>query len=212
MGDFTRVEFQKLINSSDYLNKCSADIIDRLYYWTKGQPRMSWDLCNTAEKTHVTSLAEVDNLVQEMYLTTYDLAPVDSIRDKVKADSELRDALIQLSIDKGNSLSDDVKSKLYLAGIIGYEQTVPGFKNPILARSLSYDWLLSLHSQELNYLSVADKSIHLERDYKKAISHLTKFLDSNPTDVDEVDKAHYLMGEAYYRMYQPEQSLKFWRL
>lgn len=168
MGDFTRVEFQKLINSSDYLNKCSADIIDRLYYWTKGQPRMSWDLCNTAEKTHVTSLAEVDNLVQEMYLTTYDLAPVDSIRDKVKADSELRDALIQLSIDKGNSLSDDVKSKLYLAGIIGYEQTVPGFKNPILARSLSYDWLLSLHSQELNYLSVADKSIHLERDYKKA--------------------------------------------
>jgi len=209
MGDFTRVEFQKLINSSDYLNKCSADIIDRLYYWTKGQPRMSWDLCNTAEKTHVTSLAEVDNLVQEMYLTTYDLAPVDSIRDKVKADSELRDALIQLSIDKGNSLSDDVKSKLYLAGIIGYEQTVPGFKNPILARSLSYDWLLSLHSQELNYLSVADKSIHLERDYKKAISHLTKFLDSNPTDVDEVDKAHYLMGEAYYRMYQPEQSLKF---
>ena len=107
MGDFTRVEFQKLINSSDYLNKCSADIIDRLYYWTKGQPRMSWDLCNTAEKTHVTSLAEVDNLVQEMYLTTYDLAPVDSIRDKVKADSELRDALIQLSIDKGNSLSDE---------------------------------------------------------------------------------------------------------
>lgn len=209
MGDFTREEFQKLINNSDYLSKCNIDIVDRLYYWTKGQPRMSWDLCNTTERTHVTSCEEVDNLVQKMYLTTYDLAPIDSIRDKVKADSELRDALIQLSIDKGNSLSDDVKSKLYLSGIIGYEQTIPGFKNPILARSLSYDWLLSLHSQELNYISVADKSIHLEGDYKKAISHLTNFLDSNPTDMDEVDKAHYLMGEAYYRLYQPEQSLKF---
>ena len=209
MTDFTYEEFLCLTKKSDYLCHIDRNIIERLYYWTKGQPRMSWDLCVSAEQQRVTSIEEIDDLVKKMYLTTYDRAPIDSIREKIKLDSELCDALIQLSIDKGDSLSDDVKSKLYLAGIIDYKQTIPEFKNPVLAKSLTYDWLLAIHNQELNYLSVADKSIHLERDYKKAIAHLKKFFDSNPTDLDDIDKANFLMGEAYFRTYRTDDSLKY---
>lgn len=207
MSDFTYSEFLNIIRSSEYLHSCSTDIIERLYYWTKGQPRMSWDLCSAAEEHKVKTVDDVDALVRLLYLISYDKAPIDAIREKVKLDSQLREALIQLSIDKGDSLSDDVKSKLYLAGVIDYDQTNIGFKNPILAQSLTYDWLLSLHDQELNYLSVADRSIHLERDYKKAISNLTKYLDSNPTDIEDVDKAHYLLGEAYFKSYSHDKSL-----
>lgn len=209
MSDFTYEEFLHIIGHSEYLSSCSHDIINRLYYWTKGQPRMSWDLCSAAEKQKVNTIEDVDAIVKSLYLISYDQAPIDAIREKVKLDSKLREALIQLSIDKGDSLSDDVKSKLYLAGVIDYNQTSVGFKNPILSHSLTYDWLLSLHDQELNYLSVADKSIHLERDYKKAISNLTKYLDSNPTDIEEVDKAHYLLGEAYFKSYRHDKSLLF---
>lgn len=209
MSDFTYDEFLHIIEHSEYLSGCSYDIIKRLYYWTKGQPRMSWDLCSAAEKQKVKTIEDVDAIVKSLYLISYDKAPIDAIREKVKIDSELREALIQLSIDKGDSLSDDVKSKLYLAGVIDYNQTSVGFKNPILSHSLTYDWLLAIHDHELNYLSVADKSIHLEKDYKKAISNLTKYLDSNPTDIEEVDKAHYLLGEAYYKSYRHEKSLHY---
>lgn len=208
MGDFSKEEFLKLISNSDYLKNSSNDIKSRLFYWTKGQPRMSWDLCTEAEKSKVTSVQEIDDIVQKMYLTFFDKAPVDAIREKIKTDTELRDALIQLSINKGMTLSDDVKSKLYLEGIIDYNQTIPEIKNPILVRSLSYDWLLEMQDKELNYLSVANKSIYLERDYQKAISHLEKFLELSPSNLDDVDKAKYLLSEAYFRTYNSENTVR----
>jgi tetratricopeptide (TPR) repeat protein len=67
---------------------------------------------------------------------------------------------------------------------------------------------MGLQSQEMNYLSIADKSIHIERDYKKALSHLNKFLDDNPTNTEDIEKANYLMGEAYLRSFNTELSLE----
>jgi len=209
MNDFTYDEFLHIIEHSEYLSSRSYDIINRLYYWTKGQPRMSWDLCSSAEEYKVKTVQDVDSIVRSMYLKSYDRAPIDAIREKVKLDSELREALIQLSIDRGDSITDDIKSKLYLAGIIDYQQASVCIKNPILEKSLPYDWLISLHDQDLNYLSVADKSIHLERDYKKAITHLTKFLESNPTNIEDIDKAHYLLGEAHFKSYRTDMSLVY---
>jgi hypothetical protein len=208
LSDFTKSEFLQLVSKSDYLSTCDSSIVDRLYYWTKGQPRMSWDLCGAAEDVKVQSTKDVDHIVEKMYLTSFDRAPIDSIRDRVKTDSTLRDALIQLSIDKGDTLSQDVRNKLYLAGVINFDQSTPGFKNPILAQSLSYKWLLSIYDQELNYLTVAKNSIYLEKDYKKAISNLTRFFDSASTDTTEIDQANFLMGQACFRSYRIELCLK----
>jgi outer membrane protein assembly factor BamD (BamD/ComL family) len=208
LSDFTKSEFLQLVSKSEYLSTCDSSIVDRLYYWTKGQPRMSWDLCCAAEDVNVQSVNDVDRIVEKMYLTSFDRAPIDSIRDRVKTDSILRDALIQLAIDKGDTLSQDVRNKLYLAGVINFDQSTQGFKNPILAQSLSYKWLLSIYDQELNYLNVATDSIYLEKDYKKAISNLSQFLESNPTDIAEIDKAHFLMGQACFRSYRTELCLK----
>lgn len=209
MSDFSKGEFLKLINNSDYLKSCFSEVIDRLYFWTCGQPRMSWDLCISAEAKFVSTVDDVDELVHNLYLTTFDKAPIDAIREKVKNDHELRDSLIQLAIGKGDSLSDDVKSKLYLAGIIGYKQSKPEFKNPILEKSLSYDWLLKIHNMDLNYLSEAEKSILLQKDYQKAINFLDKFLESKPNESDDVDKAYYLISVAYFRSYQSDSAMGY---
>lgn len=209
LSDFNYNEFIQLVNKSEYLNNLSEVFKKHLYSWTKGQPRMTWDLCRAIEDHKLNQLEDIDKLVKYMYLTSFDIAPIDSIRERVKSDSELRDALIQLSINKGNVLSDDVKSKLYLAGIIDYQNSIPQFKNPIMEKSLSYDWLLTIHNEELDFLSEANKSIYLAPDYQKAINHLKKFLDSKSIEQEKLFRAYYLLAEAYFRSYTPEESLSY---
>lgn len=208
LSDFTYNEFLGLIHGSDYLSKIDEKLKERIYYWTQGQPRMSWDLCNAVQDKRIRSIKDLDTIVNEMYLVSFDLPPIDAIRNQVEADDELRDALIQLAINKGNELSDKVKNKLYLAGIIDYKNTVPQFKNPVMSKSLSYDWLLSLHGQNLDYLREAEKSIFLEPDFKRAINLLNKYLESKNVD-ENVSEANYLLAESYYRSYKYEEALDF---
>lgn len=207
LQDFSKDEFETFLKKSGLYESLNNELIDRIFYWTAGNPRITWDLCSMIEEYQICSIRELDNLVNKSYLTTFDKAPIDSIREKVKHEPPLRDALIQMFFNKGESLSDEVKSKLYLAGIIDYKESTPYFKNPILEKSLTYEWLMSLQDQQLNYLSIADKSIHLEHDYKKAMAHINKFLESEPTNIDEIDKANYLLSEVYLRTYDSKQSL-----
>jgi len=207
LNDFSYEEFYNLACNSNYLENCDDEIIERLYYWCKGQPRISWDLCIAADHSKVKTIGDVDSLVTDMYLKSFDRAPIDSIRDKIKSNKEQRDALIQLSINKGDALSDEIKSTLYLAGIINYNERIPEFKNPIMARSLEYDWLLSLHGTGLDYISVAEKSINLENDYRKAINLLINFLDTQNVNREDYIKANYLLALAYHRNFNPEESL-----
>lgn len=208
MNDFSRTEFDSFIDKIGFNERYDDSLINRIYYWTKGNPRLTWDICLLMEDNTIKNIEELDREISKAYFVSYNKAPIDSIRENVKNDTELRDALILLYYNKGGSLSDDTKSRLYLAGIIDFDAADPHFKNPILEKSLSYEWLMSLQTQDVNYLSIADKSIHIEKDYKKALLHLNKFLEDNPTDTEAIDRAKYLMGEAYLRSYNTEQSLK----
>lgn len=207
LSDFTFDEFIKLVNNSSYLKGCGSELIGRLYYWSKGQPRISWDICLAAERCQVRTTDDIDKLVYNLYLKSFDRAPIDSIREKIKFDAELRDALIQLSINKGELLSNEVKSKLYLAGIINYNDKIPIFKNPIMKCSLDYDWLISLHGKKMDYISEAEKGIKLEKDYKKAINLLTNFLSAENVNNEDLSKSYYLLALAYHRNFNPKESL-----
>ena len=159
------------------------------------------------EENDIKEAGALDSLISERYLTTFDQAPIDGIRQKVSENAEIRDALIQLYFNKGEELSDSVKSSLYLAGILDYVTTIPHIKNPILEKSLSYEWLLSLQNLEKNHLTVAEKCIHIERDYKKAINHLKMFFKnaSKDNDLEEMHLANFLMGEAYLSQYDIDE-------
>ena len=209
LNDFTKSEFFSLADKIEYLKQQPNVVRERLYYWSKGQPRISWDLCVAAEQCKVKTEADVNNLVKRMYLTRFDRPPIDSIRDLIQSDTVLKDALIQLSINKGEALGDKVVSRLYLAGIINYNQTVPDFKNPIMAASLSYDWLISIHGRNIDYISEAEKSINLEKDYRKAITLLTAFIsDSKDLSKCKLNRAHFLLAKAYYRNFNAEEAYK----
>lgn len=209
MNDFTKDEFLQFISNTSINFEDNNELIDRIYYWTKGNPRLTWDVCAMVEENNIKEVSALDSMITERYLTSFDQAPIDGIRQKVSENSDIRDALIQLYFNKGEELSDDVKSSLYLAGIIDYNNSKPQIKNPILEKSLSYEWLISLQNLEKNHLTVAERCIHIDRDYIKAINHLKMFLKNSTgeNNSEEIDKANFLMGEAYLRQYNIHESL-----
>lgn len=207
LTDFNYNEFRRLVFNSEFLRTLPEIVIERMFFWSNGQPRISWDICASAEQLKVSTTEDVDAMIRHMYLTRFDKAPIDSIRDIVKSDEELRDALIQLSINKGNELSADINNRLYLAGIIDYKQQLPKFKNPIMEQSLTYDWLISIRGKEIDYLADAINYILCE-DYKKAITLLISFLGSNKTKENTILEAEYWLSFAYYRTLNVEEALK----
>ncbi|MDZ7817407.1 MAG: hypothetical protein U5K55_01825 [Aliarcobacter sp.] len=77
-------------------------------------------------------------------MINYDIPPIDHIRELVISNKKVRDAVkdIQNGI---NNLSDEIKRKLYLYGIISSnfnEKTV--IKNKIISESLSIEWINTL--------------------------------------------------------------------
>lgn len=206
--DFSYQEFKRLVNNFEQLKNLPEELIAHLFSWTKGQPRMSWDLCHAANQFGIKSVEDIDELVGNLYLKSFDMAPIDSIREMVVNDGNLRDAVIQLAINKGNTLSPQVKSKLYLAGIINWEEGANNFKNPIMAKSLTYEWLMQLQKKELNFLAEAEKNIYLENDFRTAITLLNTFIESSPAQ-EERDKANYLLSLAFYKQQNFDESLKW---
>lgn len=209
--DFSYDEFKRLTQNFRCLKFLAEPLIERLFYWTKGQPRISWDLCEAANNKAINTIEGIDNLVYNLYLKFFDRAPIDSIREMATNDSALRDAIIQLAINKGDTLAPQVKSRLYLAGIINWEEGANNFKNPIMAKSLSYEWLMQLQKKEMNFLAEAEKSIELDKEYRKGISMLKRFIDSKPSGEDK-DRAYYYLALAYYRVENYDESIKWQEL
>ena len=95
MNDFTHDEYNTFIRNVRIKELDDILLQNRIYYWTKGNPRMTWDVCSLVEELKIKSEEELDNAIRKYYLTSYDKAPIDAIRQKVQDEEILKDALIQ---------------------------------------------------------------------------------------------------------------------
>lgn len=208
MKDFSREEFNTFITKTGFDLLYKEDIINRIYYWTHGHPRMTWDVCQLLESASIKIEfdRDVDLIVKNAYLTTYDMVPVDSIRALVKDNLKLRDAVIALVLNKSNEIDSDLKSELYLAGIINHEENNVKFKNPILEKALPYEWLVSIDRDDEAYLSKIEKRIFIENNYGSSITQLTTIL-KNIKDKELRSHGLFLLGIAYFRALDNEKSL-----
>ena len=207
MNDFSRDEFNRFITKTGITILENESLQDRIYYWTNGNPRITWDVCSLVEDLSINTEEALDKAINKYYLTTFDKAPIDTIREKVQKEDVLKDALIQLYFNKGESLSIEVQNRLYLAGIIDFDNNKPQLKNPILKECLKFEWLMSLESQKMDYLKEADHAIWMSNDYKKAINYLSHYMEELHTEEEE-DKANYLLGVAHCRLFNYENSEK----
>jgi len=210
LNDFSYSEFINFLEKARIKDKLDQEIIDRIYYWTKGNPRMTWDVCYDIECLNEASikLSDIDTIVSEIYLTSFDKPPIDNIRELVKNDRELRDALIQLHYNKGNELSDKIKSKLYLAGITNYEEKSVVIKNEIVRRSLSLDWLRKIEEEDKGLITIA-LEFQDKGEYKNSLDTFERYLSNNKFEPKGKSLYYYYMGYAAFRLSNFEKSLTY---
>ena len=206
LDDFTDEEYHCFIDKAE-LSWLGEDVIDRIYYWAGGNPRITWDICYELQNRSEQTLEGVDALVKDLYLTSYDKAPIDTIRSLVKEDRDLRDAVIQLAYNKGSSLSDKIKSKLYLAGIVNYRDNDVRIKNRIIKESLSLNWIQKIEEEEKGLLAYAIE-LHTKGFYQESADRFEAYIKNNAFPDEGVPFYYYYFGSCYYHLGKYQRSLE----
>lgn len=207
LNDFSKDEFELFIKKANL--SISDDIIERIYYWTCGNPRMTWDLCSEVEnyiKHETINITKIDQIVIDLYLTKFDKPPVDHIRELVANDREIRNSIIEIEYKKGNVISDKIKSKLYLAGVINYNETDIHIKNEIIRSALSLDWIKSLEEEDKGLVRLAIEQCDKEN-FAEGIKNFEKYLETNEFEEEDKSLGFYYLGYAYYRSSNFKKSL-----
>ncbi|WP_089918334.1 AAA-like domain-containing protein [Chitinophaga rupis] len=209
LNDFNRSEFEIFLNNSK-LN-ISDDVRDRIFYWTSGNPRMTWDLCSEIESendVNVIKTQDIDRVVQKLYLTAYDKPPIDNIREIVKSDREIRNSIVEIEYKKGKEVSDKIKSKLYLCGIINYQDDDIHIKNEIIRRSVNLDWIKSIDEEEKGVLDVAI-DYYKKEDFSEALLHFEKALEVSAFDEVNTPLYYHYMGVCQMHLRKYDQAIEY---
>ncbi|CAA0080889.1 Uncharacterised protein [Zhongshania aliphaticivorans] len=210
LGDFNYKEFEELLKKADI--ELSRDVKDRIFYWANGNPRLTWEICSAVEDNIIEGLnlcgESVDEIVFNNYLTSFNKPPVDHIRALVRADKELREAVVAINYDKSDILSDRVKSRLYLAGILGsdYEYGDIRIKNRIIEHALDETWLADIDRAEKLSFNKAEEYFEKRR-YGDAIE-IYKQVKSEAKDGDqEFMAASYKLGLSNFHLGNYQKSI-----
>ena len=203
LDDFSETEYRDFLSLSGlrFDAKTAAHIFD----WTRGSPRMTWDVCAELEDVLLSgrqaSTADVDEAVKKLYLESFDRAPVDHVRSLAENDPEIRNALTELRYGKGKTISDAIRSKLYLAGIVGSGRDHVAVKNRILEAALSEQWLHDVEKRRHGLARTARD--YLERKmYGRAVTAFQEYLAEGPASAadtlaayDGLSQAHFASGD-----------------
>ncbi|WP_020168196.1 MULTISPECIES: AAA-like domain-containing protein [Methylotenera] len=209
LDDFSFEEFEEFIeNANITINNQSRD---RVFYWTNGNPRLTWDVLSKIEDCILENIdittSKIDEIVKINYLSSFDLPPIDHIRNLAEEDPEVRSCLISLHYSKSDGLTDQQKSKLYLAGIISSSITsaVPKIKNRIIAESLSESWLKEIDNSKLSTLERANK-FYESKQFSDAVLYFEEYIASlaDHSSVDSI--VYHKIGFSYYELNQFEDA------
>lgn len=216
LDDFTYGELLSLVNKLGVVFPLS--ITEKIYEMTSGHPRMSWDLCSKLEDIYLeTGVINDDDVVKAihlLYTKSYDHAPIDHIRDLVQNNYEIRKA-VRCLINGENNLSDNIKTTLYLAGIIKSDfNTNQNFsiKNKIILSCLSNEWLDSIDILNKSYFNLASEQEILGK-YKEAINYYKLYIvNFISNDVASKGIVYTAIGNCYMAIEDYCNALKYFIL
>ncbi|MCW3108587.1 MAG: repeat-containing protein [Segetibacter sp.] len=199
LDDFSRVEHDEFIKKAQL--HLDQSVSDRIFYWTSGNPRMTYDICSDTElqlENNAISATTIDSIVKKLYLTNFDKAPVDHIRELVTNDKTIRDALLLIRYGNGSKIEDHVKTKLYLSGIIGPDFTSDdlGIKNRIIDLSLSEAWIGNLEKQAEKPVEIVER-LAKAGEFKQVTEYYLKLSETEVTELP--NNAKYNIVLAYYK-------------
>jgi tetratricopeptide (TPR) repeat protein len=211
LEDFSRAEFLDFLAKGD-LN-FSQIIADRIYYWANGNPRITWDISSAVEDIMLQrgdiDISEIDALVKKMYLTNFDLPPIDHIRTLVEDDKDIRSAIMSIHYGKSDGIADPLRNKLYLAGIcsVDVQSRNVVIKNKIIENALSETWIRQVDRAKFSIEEIA-KSHFAQGNYREALEAYSEFALKT---TDEVSKVwpYYYMGLCAYSLDDTESAIKY---
>ncbi|WP_162995964.1 AAA-like domain-containing protein [Acidovorax sp. 1608163] len=208
LNDFSLAEVSYLVQRASI--PMTEEIISRVYYWTSGHPRMTWDVCSELEDRDQTlTIDDVDSAVKKLYFGEVDVPPIDHIKKLVLESREIRDSLIAIHYKKSITIPQSTRTKLYLAGITSYdikEKTI-SFKNQILETALSESYLLKSVTEQTDPLTSWVERAE-SKNYAAALPGLLVFVTSAEDAVGR-SLASYYAGYCYFWMGNYEEALNY---
>lgn len=210
LNDFNEDEFNQLLTNSAI--NLERKIRDRIFYWTNGNPRISWDVCaeieNRINQNEELTIELIDSVIKEMYLIKFDKPPIDHIRELLEKDREIRNSIVEIEYEKGKEVSDKIKSKLYLAGIINYQDDNIHIKNKIIKEALNLNWIESLEEEQKGIVNIAIEKFD-KSEFKESLELFERFLIDNEFDETNFSLCYYYMGVASYQISLFDKTIKY---
>jgi tetratricopeptide (TPR) repeat protein len=212
LEDFCKEEFIVFMEKANI--NVNSEISNSIYNWTRGNPRMTWDVCSELEDRILNgeSVTEelVDLIVEKLYLRDYDRAPIDHIRTLAEFDHQIRDAITSIRYGKAKFIDHKIKSRLYLSGITcstaGGEVAI---KNKIIDEALSDHWLSLVDSAKQTLLMSASQYF-IAKQYDLAIrQYELVFSDSSLVETASVGDRLEFGLSYFYAGNMPKAIEKF---
>lgn len=213
LGDFTSEEFMTLVEKANLSEKLEQDVKQRVFYWTNGNPRLSWEILSEVEDKiingELVDTSTVDDIVNHSYLTNFDKPPIDHIRLLVEKSAELRDSVISIYYEKTESINSNLKNRLYLAGILGsdYEFGDVRIKNRIVEKCLDLNWLIELGKTSAVSITKANK-YYEESDFRKAEEIYTNIIDNKDFSEFERVISNFKLGACYFNLGEDLKAIR----
>lgn len=208
LDDFSIEEHNTFIYKSKL--QITQEISNKIFDWTSGNPRLTFDICSEIESLILkgTEINDetLDKLINKKYLVSFDLAPIDHIRELVKENKFIRDAVKNIHSERYDLISDDVKNKLYLYGIINSRfQDKTKIKNRIIFEALNPEWLKSIDIEKTFFAGLSKYSDGLLVEAIEIFEHLVE----NSSDKIETEKSRYYLGLSYYSLDDYKEAIKY---
>lgn len=210
LSDFSRSEVSSLLKKAGV--KFDLSVQESVYDWVNGNPRMTWDVYSALEDAVIAEeavdVSSVDAVIQKLYLTRYDRAPLDHIRALAENEPEVRAALVSLLYGKGSTLDDRSRSKLYLAGITtASANEAPAIKNKVIEHALSETWLAQVEAGRKGLVAAAIRR-YSSADYSEAVELFAQYMASGGSvdSLDDIETMQY--GMSLYHTGSYEHSLE----
>lgn len=202
LENFTLSELDKLLKGAGVI--VEPAIVERVFHWTSGNPRMSWDICSSIEDIQISgeqlNIDIVDNAVKNLYLTDFSRAPIDHVRKLVEADPSMRDALMSIHYEKTDTLADSLVNRLYLSGITTVPGAPPKFGNKIVAAALSTDWLTRLTTSQEQQFEAAARYYN-ERDFGSVVRVFESIMANEDAMESKLNKVQNMQfGHSLYNL------------
>lgn len=213
LDDFHIEEFTQLVNAASL--PLTDNVKERIFYWSSGNPRMTWDICSAVEDQILAGAFidanSVDSIVHHLYLTTFDKAPIDHIRKLCEDNREIRRAVIDIKNGHLEKIDSNLKRKLYLAGMIGSDitkNTSLTLKNRVIEAALSQEWLNEIEKSIVGLLKLGGE-YYDNADYEKCIDIYTDYLSE--TDTPEA-VVYSRLATSYFHLRQYNEAQKYFQL